>query len=152
MGRLFAKEVWNFVQSLPVTSEVGNAVAKRRIFYQPFKKFSIPDLNCSRNSSSTIAKLRTGHFRSMEISPDDYSRYYAFCGNIPDTELTSDHIFEYQIIIACLFQLDEPPQDILYSLPTPDQAAHFFNAFGSIEFSLTYGHNNNKIYFEIFHF
>ena len=88
---------------------------KWRISDQTFKKFSTPDLNCSRNFSSITVSLRTGHFRGMEISPDDNSRYYAFCRNIPDTQLTPDYIFDCQSIIVCLFQLDEPPQGILYS-------------------------------------
>ena len=65
-----AKKPRDLDQSLTLTSEYANAVAKRRIFNQPFKKLSISDINCSRSLSSITARFRTGHFRGMKISPD----------------------------------------------------------------------------------
>ena len=141
---ILTKAAWDLDQFLTVTSKAANAVAKGRIFDQTFKKLSMPDLNCSRNLSSVIERIPTGHFRGMKIFPDDNSRSYAFYRNCPDTKLAPDYIFDNQVIIASLFLLSEPPQDILYSLRAPNVAALIFNSLGSIQISLTYGHDNSN--------
>ncbi|GFW38848.1 hypothetical protein TNCV_3882151 [Trichonephila clavipes] len=61
---VLAKKARGLDQSFSVTSEDANAVAKRKIFNHRFIKPTIPELNCPRNVSSIVARLRTGYFRA----------------------------------------------------------------------------------------
>ncbi|GFR28390.1 hypothetical protein TNCT_73151 [Trichonephila clavata] len=78
------------------------------LYNQRLIKPIIPELNCPRNLSSTVAKLRMGHFKAMKVSPDN-SRSYPICRNCPQTQLTPYHIFDCKAILASLFKLDAPP-------------------------------------------
>ncbi|GFQ85476.1 hypothetical protein TNCT_596261 [Trichonephila clavata] len=60
---------------------------KCKISNQRFIKPTIPELNCPRNLWSTVARLRTGHFKGMKIPPDN-SRSCPICRNCPQTQLT----------------------------------------------------------------
>lgn len=128
---ILAKEARDLNQPRTVTFVDANAAAKRRIFDSKFSKPSIPDLNCPRHLSSIVARLRTGHLKGMKIAPDN-TRSYVPCGNCSDAELTPEHIFDCQAVIRSLFQLGDPPQDLLYSMRAPELAALIAKAFGTI--------------------
>ena len=49
----------------------SDATVKCKLTFQPPKKNSIPNLNCNRVISTTIAGLLTGHFKGMKIFSDD---------------------------------------------------------------------------------
>ncbi|XP_055928755.1 uncharacterized protein LOC129959884 [Argiope bruennichi] len=68
-----AKEACNEDQPRVVTCTDANTAARRRIYNQHLSKATIPDLNCPRNLSSTIARRRTGHFKGMKISRTNIS-------------------------------------------------------------------------------
>ncbi|GFX35969.1 hypothetical protein TNCV_4214911 [Trichonephila clavipes] len=57
------------------------------------KKPLIVDFDCSRNLTSIIARLRTGHFKGMKISSDK-TRTYIPCKNCTEAQLTPDYILE----------------------------------------------------------
>ncbi|GFW81219.1 hypothetical protein TNCV_375681 [Trichonephila clavipes] len=130
-ARVLGKEAWDLVQPLTIPTKDAVAVSKRKISNQRFIKPTIPELNCPRNVSSTIARLRTDNFKGMKISPDN-SRFYPICRNCPQTQFTSDHIFDSKAILESLFKLHASSQDILYSPEAPDQASLVIGAFGSI--------------------
>jgi len=68
----------------------------------------------------------------MKISSDGSSRTYTLCKNCPQAQLTPDHFFACQAILASLYHLDAPPHEVLYSPQAPDLAAFVLTAFGSI--------------------
>ncbi|GFQ87616.1 hypothetical protein TNCT_457071 [Trichonephila clavata] len=82
------------------------------LYNQRFMEQTIPELNCPRNLSSTVARLRKGNFKGMEISPDN-SGCYPISRNYPQTQLTPNHIFDCKAVLASLFKLDASPQDTL---------------------------------------
>ncbi|GFQ90831.1 hypothetical protein TNCT_107431 [Trichonephila clavata] len=98
---------------------------------QRFIKRIVPEINCARNLSSTIARLHTDRFKGMKISPDN-SRSYLICRNCPQTQLTSDHILNCKALFASFFKLDESPRDILYRPQAPDQTSLVIGAFEPI--------------------
>ncbi|GFS76533.1 RNase H domain-containing protein [Trichonephila clavipes] len=57
----------------PLTSSTmvfdAKAVAKQKLCSNPIKKLSLPELNYSREITSTITRLRTKHFKGMKILP-----------------------------------------------------------------------------------
>ncbi|GFR08160.1 hypothetical protein TNCT_467851 [Trichonephila clavata] len=65
----------------------------------------------------------------MNISLDN-SQSYPICENCPQTQLTSDHIFDWKTILASLFKLSASPQDTLYSPQAPDLTSLVIGAFG----------------------
>ncbi|GFU83441.1 hypothetical protein TNCV_1346261 [Trichonephila clavipes] len=113
------------------TSEDANVVTNPKISNQRFKKPIIPELNCPRNLSSTVARLPTDHFNGMEITPDN-SRSYPIYRNCPQIQLTPDYIFDCKVIFTSLFKLYASPQDILYNPQVPDLALPVIGAFGPI--------------------
>ncbi|GFW98838.1 hypothetical protein TNCV_2837991 [Trichonephila clavipes] len=79
------EEVWNLDQPSNVTSKDVNSVTKSINSNRGFIKPTIPELNCPRNLSPTVARLRKGHFKVMKISSDN-SRSYPICKNCPETQ------------------------------------------------------------------
>ncbi|GFW20500.1 RNase H domain-containing protein [Trichonephila clavipes] len=76
-----AKEGRNDDQLCPtITLADANAVANYRLLPHRYKKPLIVDFDCSRNLTSIIARLRTGHFKGMKISSDK-TRTYIPCKN-----------------------------------------------------------------------
>ncbi|GFV41940.1 RNase H domain-containing protein [Trichonephila clavipes] len=66
-----AKEGRNDDQHCPtITLADANAVANYGLLPHRYKKNLIVDFDCSRNLTSIIARLRTGHFKGMKISSD----------------------------------------------------------------------------------
>ncbi|GFX26601.1 RNase H domain-containing protein [Trichonephila clavipes] len=64
-----AKEGRNDDQLCPtITLADANAVANYRLLPHRYKKPLIVDFDCSRNLTSIIARLRTGHFKVTETS------------------------------------------------------------------------------------
>ncbi|UYV74724.1 SETMAR [Cordylochernes scorpioides] len=57
------------------------------------------DLICNRELTTTISRIKTGHFKEMNINPD-MTRSYRNCNNCYNTQLTPDHI--YLTILAAL--------------------------------------------------
>ncbi|GFV26245.1 RNase H domain-containing protein [Trichonephila clavipes] len=66
----------------PVTSYTTvfdvNGVSNQKLCSIPRKKLSLPELNYSREITTTITRIRIKHFQSMEILPDS-SRSYVEC-------------------------------------------------------------------------
>ncbi|GFQ91617.1 hypothetical protein TNCT_488481 [Trichonephila clavata] len=121
--------IFRILKSNP--SEDAHSVTKRKISNQRFIKPTIPDLNCPRNLLSTVARLRTDHFKGIKISPDNF-RSYPISRNCPPTQLTPDHIFDCKAILASRFKPDASLQEILYSPQAPDLLSLVIGALGSI--------------------
>ncbi|GFT53249.1 hypothetical protein TNCV_4233441 [Trichonephila clavipes] len=119
------------LQGNPAHVGIGTAyaVAKRKISNQRFVKPITPDLNCPRNLPSTTTRVISEV--CVKISPDN-SRFYSICRNYPQTQLTSNHIFDCKAILASCFKLDVSPQDIICSPEAPDLASLIIGAFGAI--------------------
>ncbi|GFT15571.1 RNase H domain-containing protein [Trichonephila clavipes] len=89
-----AKEGRNDDQLCPTTTLAdANAVANYRLLPHRYKNPLIVDFDCSRNLTSIIARLRTGHFKGMKISSYK-TRTYIPCKNCTEAKLTPDHILE----------------------------------------------------------
>ncbi|GFT39261.1 RNase H domain-containing protein [Trichonephila clavipes] len=88
----------------PVTSSTtvfdANAVANQNAR----KKLSLPELNYSREITTTIIRLRTKHFKGMKILPDG-SRSYGECEHCPCTQLDPKHLFSCPTIVGALFKI-----------------------------------------------
>ncbi|GFU41968.1 hypothetical protein TNCV_4676741 [Trichonephila clavipes] len=69
-----------------------------------FLKSTIPELDCPGNLSSIVARLHTGYFKGVEISPDNF-RSYPICRNCSQTQLTPDYIFDCKAILAPFLNL-----------------------------------------------
>ncbi|GFU15274.1 hypothetical protein TNCV_4989101 [Trichonephila clavipes] len=83
------------------------------------KKTLIVDFDCSRNLTSIIARLRTGHFKVMKISSDK-TRTYIPCKNCTEAQLTPDHILECPALSPHIIRLGMVPlaselREVLYS-------------------------------------
>ncbi|GFX20248.1 hypothetical protein TNCV_1438071 [Trichonephila clavipes] len=83
----------------------------------------IVDFDCSRNLTSIIARLRTGHFKGMKISSDK-TRTYIPCQNCTEAQLTPDHILECPALIPHIIRLGMVPlaselREVLYSADAP---------------------------------
>ncbi|GFU50534.1 RNase H domain-containing protein [Trichonephila clavipes] len=89
-----AKEGRNDDQLCPtITLADANAVANYRLLPHRYKKPIIVDFDCSRNLTSIIARLKTGHFKGMKISSDK-TRTNISCKNCTEAQLTPYHILE----------------------------------------------------------
>ncbi|GFW15390.1 c-type lectin domain-containing protein [Trichonephila clavipes] len=89
----FDKEARNSPQlSNRLTLTNADAIFRCIFTSHPVKKNCIPDLNCDRVISTTIARLRTRHLKGMKISPDDQRRYNTY-PQCPDIQLPPNHIF-----------------------------------------------------------
>lgn len=116
-------------------------------FVQSFPKPLIPEVNCSKNLSFVIARFRTGHLKGMKISPENASRSYPICRNCPQTQLTPEHLFNYQAILASLLTRDAPPQDILLRL----LIWKLLLLKPLVQFNTTHGHKKKTLYIS-YHF
>ncbi|GFV70241.1 RNase H domain-containing protein [Trichonephila clavipes] len=104
-----AKESRNDDQLCPnITLADANAVANYRLLPHRYKKPLIVDFDCSRNLTSIIARLRTGHFKGMKISSDK-TRTYIPCKNCSEAQLTPDHILECPVLTPHIIRLGMVP-------------------------------------------
>ncbi|GFW72136.1 RNase H domain-containing protein [Trichonephila clavipes] len=106
-----------------ITLADANAVANYRLLPHRYKKHLIVDFDCSRNLTSIIARLRTGHFKGMKISSDK-TRTYIPCKNCTEGQLTPDHILECPALTPHIIQLGMVPlasglREVLYSADAP---------------------------------
>ncbi|GFW71522.1 RNase H domain-containing protein [Trichonephila clavipes] len=118
------KEGRNDDQLCPtITLADANAVANYRLLPHRYKKPLIVDFDCSRNLTSIIARLRTGHFKGMKISSDK-TRTYIPCKNCTEAQLTPDHILECPALTPHIIRLGMLPlasklREVLYSADAP---------------------------------
>ncbi|GFU40736.1 RNase H domain-containing protein [Trichonephila clavipes] len=119
-GNEMADSLANEARTLePLTSSTtivdANAVAKQKLCSNPRKKISLPELNYSREITSTITRLRTKHFKGMEILPDG-SRSYVECRHCPGPQIDPKHLFSCYSIVGAIFKIDNDcSMGILYS-------------------------------------
>ena len=103
-----------------ITLADANAVAKHRLLPHSYKKPLIVDFDCPRQLTSTIARLRTNHYKGMKILPDK-TRTYVPCKNCTEAQLSPDHILECPAITPHILRLGMVPlaselRDVLYSV------------------------------------
>ncbi|GFW62302.1 uncharacterized protein TNCV_289761 [Trichonephila clavipes] len=79
---VIANDTQDFGMSSTVILEDANALTKCKLPNQRFIKSTILERNFPRNFLSTFARLHTGCFQGMEISPD-ISVYYPIRRNLP---------------------------------------------------------------------
>ncbi|GFV93548.1 RNase H domain-containing protein [Trichonephila clavipes] len=119
-----AKEGRNDDQLCPtITLADANAVANYRLLPHRYKKPLIVDFDCSRNLTSILARLRTGHFKGMKIKSDK-TRTYIPCKNCTEAQLTPDHILECPTFTPHIIRLGMVPlaselREVLYSADAP---------------------------------
>ncbi|GFU91578.1 RNase H domain-containing protein [Trichonephila clavipes] len=119
-----AKEGRNDDQLCPtITLADANAVANYRLLPHRYKKPLIVDFDCSRNLTSIIARLSTGHFKGMKISSDK-TRTYIPCKNCTEAQLTPDHILKCPALTPHIIRLGMVPLaselcEVLYSADAP---------------------------------
>ncbi|GFY17942.1 ribonuclease H [Trichonephila clavipes] len=116
----------NITSAISVLIENANAVANYKLLPHRYKKPLIVDFDCSRNVTSIIASLRTGHFKGMKISSDK-TRTYISCKNCTEVQLTPDHILECPPFTPFIIRLGMVPlaselREILYSADAPRHA------------------------------
>ncbi|GFX76964.1 hypothetical protein TNCV_2258271 [Trichonephila clavipes] len=116
-----------------------------QIYNQRFKKPTIPELNCPRNLSSTVERLLKGHFKRMEISPDN-SRSSPISRNCPQSQLTPDHVFDCKAILASVFEFHASPRDTFYCTQAPDMDSLVIGAFGPIQLCPKYSSDSGFCY------
>ncbi|GFT85864.1 RNase H domain-containing protein [Trichonephila clavipes] len=130
-----AKEGRNDDQLCPtITLPDANEVANYRLLPHCHKKPLIVNFDCSRNLTSIIARLRTGHFKGVKISSDK-TRTYIPCKNCTEAQLTPDHILECPALTLYIIRLGMVPlaselREVLYSADAPRlaeavQRAHY---------------------------
>ncbi|GFU16504.1 DUF4817 domain-containing protein [Trichonephila clavipes] len=79
------------------------------------KKLSLPELNYSREITTTTTRLRTKHFKGMKILPEG-SRSYAECMYCLGKQLEPKHLFSCPFIVGALFKINNDySMDILHS-------------------------------------
>nr|XP_042896382.1 protein lev-9-like [Parasteatoda tepidariorum] len=110
---------WTHVPRAGELYTTENTVARRRLQPHSFRKSHITDFDCSRILASTITRLRTNHFKGMQILPDKI-RTYIPCKNCTDIQLTPDHILQCPALTPYVLQLGMVPlaselREILYS-------------------------------------
>ncbi|GFX98248.1 hypothetical protein TNCV_4908911 [Trichonephila clavipes] len=118
-----------------LTLSNADSTARHKLTSYPVKRYFIPDLNCNQVISTTIAKLRTRHFKGMKTSPDD-PRSYNTCLHRPDIQLSPNHIFNCPFILVKLHNIDQNTMNyqLLYSPKSVDIARAILDAFGVIRF------------------
>ena len=82
-----------------------SAVTKQKLCKNLWRKFSLPELNYSHEIMTTIARLRTKHFKGMKQRPNS-SRIYVECKHCLGTQLDSKHLFCHLSIDHTLFKID----------------------------------------------
>ncbi|KFM56960.1 hypothetical protein X975_24890, partial [Stegodyphus mimosarum] len=94
--------------------------------------FSIPELDCTQDVTTTVARLRTEHLRGMKILPDGASVYME-CTYCLNKQLDSGHLLTCLAFAAVLFQIDSDwTRDILFMDRVGDLAMVVIHAFGHI--------------------
>ncbi|GFV70754.1 RNase H domain-containing protein [Trichonephila clavipes] len=110
----------------PTTVFDANSVAKQKLCSNRRKKLSLPELNYSREITSTTTRLRT------KLLPDG-SRSYVECRHCPDTQLNPEHLFSCPSVVGALFKIDNDcSMNILFSDRVLDVATTVIHAFGNI--------------------
>ncbi|GFW02563.1 hypothetical protein TNCV_2455791 [Trichonephila clavipes] len=94
------------------------------------------EFDCPRIITSTIARLRTEHFKGMKIHPDKI-RSYVQCKHCPDLQLTPNHILECPTVATKLLKMRMVPLrdslwELLYSLDAPRIAEAVIKTFDGI--------------------
>ncbi|GFU16270.1 hypothetical protein TNCV_4422251 [Trichonephila clavipes] len=137
-SRRYTRNSPQLFNSLTLTD--ADAIVRGKQTSHPVKKHFIPDLNCNRVISTTVARLRTRDFKGMKISPDG-QRIYNTCPNCPDIQLSPNHIFNCPSILAKFHNIDLNPThyQLLYSLKVVDIARAVLDAFVSL-----HGPDNNN--------
>ncbi|GFV71617.1 RNase H domain-containing protein [Trichonephila clavipes] len=102
----------------PVTSSTmvfdANAVTNKKLCSNPRKKLPLPELNYSREITTTITRLRTKPFKGMKILPDG-SKSYVECRHCSGMQLDPKHLFSCPSIVGALFETDNDcSMDILH--------------------------------------
>ena len=110
-----------------ITLADANAVAKPRILPHSFKEPLITDFDYPRILTSTIARLRTGHFKGMRILSEK-TKIYIPCKNCTEAQLTPDHILECPALTSYILQLGLVPlalelREVLFSRVVLELAA-----------------------------
>ncbi|GFU86078.1 uncharacterized protein TNCV_1754941 [Trichonephila clavipes] len=129
----------NITSAINVLIENANAVANYRLL--PHRhKILIVDFDCSRNLTSIIARLRTGHFKGMKISSDK-TRTYIPCKNCTKAQLTPDHMLECPPFTPLIIRLGMVPlaselREILYSADAPRHAEAVPRAHDIISYTI----------------
>ncbi|GFV44274.1 RNase H domain-containing protein [Trichonephila clavipes] len=131
-----AKEARDIEHKYTTITPLHHAVAKHRIMNHTFKKPLVTEFDCPRIITSTIARLRTEHFKGMKIHPDK-TRSYVQCKQCPDLQLTPNHILEYPIVATKLLKLGMVPlrdslRELLYSPDAPRIAEAVIKTFDVI--------------------
>ena len=82
------------IEPVPLSTTVfdGNAVAREKLCSNPPRNLSLPELNYSREITTTTARLRTKKFKDMNILLDG-SRIYVECEHYPGTQLDPKTLF-----------------------------------------------------------
>ncbi|GFX04199.1 RNase H domain-containing protein [Trichonephila clavipes] len=96
----------------------------------------VTEFDCPRIITSTIARLRTEHFKGMKIHPDK-TRSYVKCKHCPDLQLTPNHILKCPIVATKLLKMGMVPlrdslREILYSPDAPRIAEAVIKTFDGI--------------------
>ncbi len=115
-----------------VTLSDINSVTKAKLNDRKIQiKHQIPEISTDRTLTSTLTRLRTGHFRGMKIHSDG-TRTYCLCKNCPDIELTPKHLFNCPAILAQLQQISDNPWADLYEENCLQIADVVYRTFGQI--------------------
>ncbi|GFW00797.1 hypothetical protein TNCV_1760351 [Trichonephila clavipes] len=145
-----AKEGRNDDQLCPtITLADANAFANYKLLPHRYKKPLIVDFDCSRNLTSIIARLRTGHFKGMKISSDK-TRTYIPCKNCTESQLTQDRILECLALTLYIIRLRMVPlaselREVLYSADAPRLAEAVQRAHDIISLSMD-RHDKKKLH------
>ncbi|GFX19497.1 hypothetical protein TNCV_2074061 [Trichonephila clavipes] len=113
---------WKPLKAFPYPPP-GDALSRGESLPHRYKKTLIVDFDCSRNLTSIIARLRTGHFKGMKISSDKTRTYIPF-KNCTEAQLTPDHILECPALTPHIIRLGMVPlaselHEVLYSADAP---------------------------------
>ncbi|GFU48967.1 hypothetical protein TNCV_523291 [Trichonephila clavipes] len=116
-----AEMMTNFVPPLRLQMQMRSQITDFCLIAT--KKTLIVDFDCSRNLTSIIARLRTDHFKGMNISLDK-TRTYIPCKNCTKALLTPDHILECPTFTPHIIRLGMVPlaselREVLYSADAP---------------------------------
>ncbi|GFV43773.1 RNase H domain-containing protein [Trichonephila clavipes] len=117
-----------------MTLDYANAVAKHRIMNHTFKKPLVTEFDCPRIITSTIARLRTEHLKSIHPDKTRSCVQYKHC---PDLQLTPNHILECPTVATKLLKMGMVPlrnslRELLYSPDAPRIAEAVIKTFDGI--------------------
>ncbi|GFV34983.1 hypothetical protein TNCV_2098101 [Trichonephila clavipes] len=96
----------------------------------------VTEFDCPRIITSTIARLRTEHLKSIKIHPDK-TRSYVQCKHCPDLQLTPNHFLECPAVATKLLKMGMVPlrdslRELLYSPDAPRIAEAVIKTFDGI--------------------